>query len=106
MSKTRRKFSPEERLSILQECDREGQLATCRKYSLSPSLVQGWKNKYLSKGLEGLKPSYKTVDPQVRELEDENERLKRLVARQALELEFKSELLKHAVINPSKKKRS
>jgi hypothetical protein len=30
MSRTRRKFSPEERLSILQEGEREGQAATCR----------------------------------------------------------------------------
>ena len=105
MSKNKRKFTPEERLSILQECEREGQAVTCRKYSLSPSLVLRWKQKYLSKGMEGLKPGYRRVDPEVRRLEEENERLKKIVAKQALELEFKSELLKHAVVDPSKKKR-
>jgi len=58
------------------------------------------------KVLKGSSHHIRPWTPKVRELEDENERLKRLVARQALELEFKSELLKHAVINPSKKKRS
>ena len=105
MSKSRRKFTAEERLSILKEAEREGAAVTCRKYHLSPSLLMRWKNKYLSKGVEGLKRSYHRVDPEVRRLEEENERLKRVVAKQALEIEFKSELLKHAIVDPSKKKR-
>ena len=103
MSKTRRKFSPEERLSILHEGEREGQSATCRKYNLSPSLYLRWKSKYLEQGLQGLKPSYPRIDPQIRELEQENERLKKIIAKQALELEVKSELLKKTPIQPKKK---
>jgi putative transposase len=53
-----------------------------------------WKKKYLSKGREGLKASYKKVDPQIRALEEENARLKKIIGNQALELEFKTELLK------------
>jgi putative transposase len=34
------------------------------------------------------------IDPAVRQLEVENERLKRIIAKQALEIEFKDELLK------------
>jgi transposase-like protein len=105
MSKNRRKFSPEERLSILQECDREGQAVTCRKYSVSPSLVQRWKAKYLSQGMQGLQRSYHRVDPDKRAMEEEIERLKKIIVNQALELEFKTELLKHATVDPSKKKR-
>ena len=103
MSRTRRKFSPEERLSILQEGEREGQAATCRKYSLSPSLYARWHSKYLQKGVQGLQPSYRRVDPQVRELELENARLKKIIAMQALELEVKSELLKKTPIQPRRK---
>jgi transposase-like protein len=66
MSKTRRTFSPEYRLAILKECEREGQTVTCRKYNLSHTLVLAWKKKYLSKGLEGLKLAYKRVDPEHR----------------------------------------
>ena len=106
MSKTRRKFSPEDRLSILKECEREGQTVTCRKYNLSQTLVSSWKQKYQSKGVEGLKPAYKRVDPALRALEEENERVKRIIAKQALELEIKTEVLKLAPIDYLKKKRS
>ena len=92
MSTTRRKFSPEDRYSIVQESLREGHATTCRKYNLSPSLLRKWRDraagrKYLNKGKEGLKDNYPRLDRQVRALEEENERLKRIVARQALELE-------------------
>lgn len=100
MKKERRVFSPEDRLAIVQEGQREGSTATCRKYNLSPSLFAKWKSKYLAKGLEGLKPAYHRIDPEVRALEEENERLKRIIARQALELEVKSELLKKTPIQP------
>jgi transposase-like protein len=98
MSRVNRKFSPEERLSILQEAEREGTVETSRKYNISPSLLSKWKERYVSKGAAGLKPQYHRVDPQVRALEEENERLKRIIARQALELEVKGELLKKTPI--------
>jgi len=94
MAKTRRQFTPEEKHSILQEAEREGHTETCRKYNLASSVLASWKKKYLSQGKEGLKAAYKRVDPQVRALEEENERLKRIIAKQTIELEFKTELLK------------
>ena len=103
MTKTRRSFTPEERLSLIREAEREGFTETCRKYNLSPALLSRWKQKYLTKGSEGLKPAYRRVDPELRALEEENERLKKIIARQALELEVKSELLKKTPIQPKKK---
>jgi putative transposase len=94
MKNTRRKFTPEDRLSILQEAQREGHAVTCRKYNLSPSLLTKWKARYLNKGVTGLQNTYKKVDPQVKELELENERLKRIIAKQALQIEVQSEMLK------------
>lgn len=94
MTKARRQFSPEEKHSILQEAEREGYAETCRKYHLANSLLANWKKKYLAKGREGLKASYKRVDPHLRTLEEENLRLKKIIAKQALEIEFKDELLK------------
>ncbi len=105
MSKTKRKFTPEDRLSILQECEREGQSVTIRKYNISPSLIQRWKSKYLKQGIEGLKPSYYRVDPKLRELEEENERLKKIIAKQALQIEVQGEVLKHAPVEYLKKKK-
>lgn len=98
MKRERRAFTPEDRLSIIQEGEREGITSTCRKYNLAPSLYARWKKKYQSKGMEGLKPAYHRVDPEVRALEEENERLKRIIAKQALEIEVKSELLKKTPI--------
>lgn len=98
MKRERRVFSPEDRLAIIQEGLREGTTVTCRKYNVSPSLYGKWKHKYLSRGTEGLKPAYHRVDPELRALEEENERLKRIIAKQALEIEVKSELLKKSPI--------
>jgi transposase-like protein len=98
MTKNRRKFTPEERLSIIQEGQREGRSQTCRKYNISPSLFDRWRHKYLQDGIEGLKGKYKRIDPAVRELQEENERLKRIIAKQALEIEVKTELLKKTSI--------
>ena len=92
--KKRRQFTPEEKYSILHEAEREGFMETCRKYQLAASVLSHWKKKYLAKGKDGLQPGYRTVDPKVRELEQENIRLKKIIAKQALEIEVKDELLK------------
>lgn len=94
MTKHRRQFTPEEKHSILQESEREGFTETCRKYNLAHSVLRYWKNKYLAKGRDGLKAGYKKIDPQVRALEEENVRLKKIISKQALEIEVKDELLK------------
>lgn len=103
--KTRRKFTPEEKYSILQEAEREGTTEVARKYNLAHSVLSYWKKKYLANGKDGLKASYKKTDPQVRSLEEENARLKRIIANQALELEFKTELLKKSDAHYQRAKR-
>jgi putative transposase len=103
MTRVKRTFSPEERLSLIQEASREGFAQTCRKYNLAPSLLNRWKKKYLEQGLGGLKPSRMVVDPKVKGLEQENERLKKIIARQALELEVKEELLKKTPVQIKRK---
>ena len=103
MTKTRRKFTPEDRLSIVREAEREGRSETIRKYQVAPSLFDRWRRKYVANGIEGLKSQYRRIDPQVRELELENERLKRIIARQTLELEVKTELLKKTPVEPRRR---
>lgn len=94
MSSTRRKWSTEQKLQIIQEADQYGLTETLRKHDVAQSLFHRWKREFNRSGVEGLKPKYHTIDPAVRQLQQENERLKRIVANQALELEFKTELLK------------
>jgi len=92
--RTRRSYSVEQKLAILQEAEQEGLAVTLRKYDLSQSLFYRWKHQFDQKGSEGLKAQYRRVDPEVRRLEEENLRLKKIIARQALEIEVKTELLK------------
>jgi hypothetical protein len=56
--------------------------------------------------MDGLKPAYHRIDPDVRALEQENERLKKIVAKQALQIEVQGELLKKTPIVSLKKYRS
>lgn len=94
MGKTRRHFSVEQKMQILREAESEGMLSTCRRHDLSQALFYRWKHQFESKGKDGLIPQYKTIDPELRALREENERLKKIVANQALELEVKTELIK------------
>jgi len=93
MSK-RRSFTVAQKMQILREAESEGMLATCRKHELSQSLFYRWKHQFDQKGIDGIQPQYHRIDPEVRTLEKENERLRRIIAKQALELEVKGELLK------------
>lgn len=94
MSRTRRQFSVEQKLAILNEADHNGITQTLRKHNLSHSVFLRWKNQFNSGGTGSLKPQYHKVDPELRALQEENARLKRIIGNQALELEFKTELLK------------
>lgn len=90
----RRQFSVEQKLAILNEAEQVGVTQTLRKHNLSHSVFLRWKNQFNTGGTSSLQPQYHKVDPQVKALEDENARLKKIIANQALELEFKTELLK------------
>lgn len=94
MSRTRRQFSVEQKLAILNEADQSGVTQTLRKHNLSHSVFLRWKNQFNSGGTGSLKPQYHKVDPELRALQEENARLKKIIGNQALELEFKTELLK------------
>lgn len=94
MSRQRRKWSEAEKLQIIQEVEQNGLTETLRKHSLSQSLFHRWRRSYNGEGMDGLKPKYRTIPPEVKKLQHENERLKKIIAKQALEIDFKDELLK------------
>ena len=93
MSK-RRSFTKEQKMQILREAETEGMLATCRKHEIAQSLFYRWKHAFEQKGVDGLQGQYYLVDPEVKALQEENEKLKKIIGKQALELEVKNELLK------------
>ena len=94
MSKQRRKFSVEQKLQIIQETDQQGITQTLRKHNVSHSVYLRWKRQFDQGGASSLQPQYHRVDPELRALQEENARLKKIIGNQALELEFKTELLK------------
>jgi putative transposase len=96
-------FSVEQKLQILQEADQHGTTQTLRKHNLSHSVFLRWKNQFNSGGQSLLKPQYHKIDPELRALQEENARLKKIIGNQALELEFKTELLKKSDVHWGKR---
>jgi putative transposase len=94
MSKSRRNFSVDQKLAIIQEADQTGITQALRKHNLSHSVFLRWRRQFNTGGPSSLQPQYHKIDPALRALEDENARLKKIIGNQALELEFKTELLK------------
>ena len=92
--KKKRVFTAEQKMEVIREVEQNGMVATCRKYDIAQSLYYRWKRQFDQHGIDGLQGQYHRVDPELKELEKENERLKKIIAKQALELEVKSELLK------------
>lgn len=84
----------EQKLQIIQEADQGGITQTLRKHNLSHSVFLRWRQQFNSGGVASLQPQYHKVDPELRALQEENARLKKIIGNQALELEFKTELLK------------
>lgn len=101
MSLSRRKFSVEQTLQIIQEADQHGITQTLRKNNLSHSVYLRWKHQFNNGGVSSLKPQHHKIDPAFKALEDENTRLKKIIGNQALELEFKTELLKKSRVPTS-----
>jgi transposase-like protein len=94
MAKQRRSFSVEQKLQIIQEAEQNGITQTLRKHNIVHSLFLRWRNQFNQGGANLLERQYHKVDPELRALQEENARLKKIIGNQALELEFKTELFK------------
>ena len=82
--KTKR-YSTEQIISILKEA--EGGMPVkelCRKYGVGDATIYNWKSKYGGMSVSEAK--------RLKELEDENHRLKKLVADQALDIQMLKEI--------------
>lgn len=92
--KTKRIWTVEQKLAILKEAEQEGVTATIRKHQMYGNTLYQWREKYSSGGEQGLSETYKRTDPHVKRLEEENRRLKELLAEKELGLRIKDDLLK------------
>lgn len=88
----RRKFSEEEKRIILSEASSKGVNIVLREKNLSYSVFAKWKQKFALADGKGV-PATKLFQ-RIRELTAENDRLKKLVANLALELQMKKDMRK------------
>lgn len=91
----RRKFSDDEKLNVLIQAGQKGTSNVLRHYNISYSLFARWSKSFQKKGIDPLNATIGNKGG----LEEENLRLKKIIADQALSLELKDEELKrlHAI---------
>ena len=101
MGAKRRQFSHDEKLRILQYAAQSGVINVLHEYKLSYSVFARWKRQLLPPDpktpprVPANKPKY-----DLQQLQEENMRLKKIVAEQALQLERKiQELMRFASFN-------
>ena len=106
MKKTKKTWSIEEKEYMLKEIEKLGVVEGCRQYGIYPSTYYEWQEKYNSGGKEALKPQYiQRTEKVVKQLEKENERLKKLLAEKELANMLKDELLKKTLQQWKKRNR-
>ena len=95
MASQKRKFTDEQKLEILRQANEMGVIAVIRNHNLSYSVFSRWREKFMEKDKDKqgkvLKSKTKSALKQFRE---DNTRLKKIIAEQALELERKDEALR------------
>lgn len=89
-----KKWSLDEKLEILSSSEEIGIVETCRKYGVSTGTFYSWRKKYDNQGEVGLKVSYDTRSKELKQAEEENRILRKLLSNKEIELEVQRELLK------------
>jgi len=93
MAIQKRKFTDEQRLEILRQANEMGVIAVIRNHNLSYSVFARWREKFMEKNKKGLTLKNKTKS-KLKQFMEDNTRLKKIIADQALELERKNEALR------------
>ena len=89
-----KKFTKEEKLSIIEEAKSNGVKLTLSKYGIYPATYYYWKNKLEVYGDEGLEHrTQKGLHKELKRLEKENQQLKELLGEKELESALKEDLL-------------
>ncbi|WP_026810582.1 transposase [Arenibacter latericius] len=89
-----KKWTLAQKLEILSSSEEIGIVETCRKYGVSTGTFYSWKKKFDQKGEAGLKVPYDTKSKELKEAEEENRVLRKLLGDKEIELEVQRELLK------------
>ncbi len=94
MRKKRRRWSASEKMQVLQDAELHSVSESSRRHGVSSNMIYRWRSKYEAEGQAGLGKSGSNVDREKKELHREIERLRQVVADQALTIRIKDELLK------------
>jgi putative transposase len=95
MKKEGKRWSTDQKIKIVQEASITGVRETLEKYSIYPATFYLWKKKFEDMGKEGFSHGMtKERLARIKELEQEVDCLKQLLAEERLESKLKDELLK------------
>lgn len=96
MAKQQKTRTAEEKERIIQEIQKIGVVAGCRKYNIYASMYYDWLERYEASGIKGLEDRRKapTPDTLVKKYEKEIRLLKELVAEKDLTIRLQDELIK------------
>lgn len=97
MASVRRKFTPNQKMQILQQVQELGVIRVLKEHNLSYSVYARWKQQAADKSHHQHGDASLLYEERAL-LQEENTRLKKIIAEQALEMERKDEELKK--INP------
>jgi putative transposase len=101
----KRKFTKDEKLTIIKEVSEQGLKSTIEKYNLYPASYYSWKKKFDEMGEDGFAHGITRAQiRRIRELEKENKLLKELIIDKELEGKLKDDLLKKKFALEKKKK--
>ena len=95
MASQKRKFTEEQKLEILRQANEMGVISVIRNHNLSYSVFARWREKFMEKNKNGQKLILKNkTKSELKLFKEENTRLKKIIADQALELEKRNEELR------------
>jgi len=91
----RRRFTVEEKQEILHQAKQIGITNALRKHNLSYSVFHRWKNNMVEKNKEGTKSKgAQNLNSKIKDLQEENALLRKIIGNQAMLLEMKEEELR------------
>lgn len=95
MKRSRKKWSPQEKLEVLTHCQKEGVTRTSRQFGVSTTMIYNWQRKYEEEGEQGLLGQKAQKDDlEKNRLLRENRELKAIVAEKEMQLRIQDALLK------------
>jgi hypothetical protein len=99
MAKTnnsRKRKTAEQKLAILQDINKLGTVAGCRKHNIAAATYLDWKTRYNSNGIEGLGNNRQSGELalEFKKLQKEASLLKELLIEKDLQLKLQADLIK------------